>query len=81
MQPVIGIQDNFEGLYRAKGDDIHTARYRKAIQNSLLGDFLEGFISRPPPTTLGEKIQVKLRESYIKQHQYIQQAKVKKSPN
>ena len=66
---VIGIQDNFEGLDRVKGDDIHIARQRELIQNSWLG----GFISGSPPTILGEKMQDR-RELYI------QQIKAKKSP-
>ncbi|GFY55689.1 dihydrolipoyl dehydrogenase, mitochondrial [Trichonephila inaurata madagascariensis] len=44
---VVGIQENFEGLDRVKGDDIRTARQRELVQNSLLGDFFGGFISRP----------------------------------
>ncbi|AFC74962.1 hypothetical protein RPATATE_0806 [Rickettsia parkeri str. Tate's Hell] len=70
---IVDIQENFEGLDRVKGDDIHTARQRELVQNSLLGDFLGGFISRPPPTILGEKIQDRGRL-------YIQQTKAKKSP-
>ncbi|EER21052.1 hypothetical protein [Rickettsia tamurae] len=71
---VVGIQENFEGLDRVKGDDIHTARQRELVQNSLLEDFLGGFISRPPPPTiLGEKIQ-------DRRGLYIQQTKAKKSP-
>ncbi|QCS24452.1 hypothetical protein FEC77_04770 [Rickettsia parkeri] len=70
---IVDIQENFEELDRVKGDDIRTARQRKLVQNSLLGDFLGGFISRPPPTTLGEKIQDRRRL-------YIQQTKAKKSP-
>ncbi len=70
---IVGIQENFEGLDRVKGDDIRTARQRELVQNSLLGDFLGGFISRPSPTILGEKIQDR-RELYI------QQIKAKKSP-
>ena len=69
---VVGIQENFEGLDRVKGDDIRTARQRELVQNSLLGDFLGGFISRPPPTILGEKIQ-------DRRGLYIQQTKAKKS--
>ncbi|MCC8467635.1 MAG: hypothetical protein LN589_02855 [Rickettsia endosymbiont of Eriopis connexa] len=67
--PVVGIQDNFERLNRVKGDDIRIARKRELIQNSWLG----GFISGPPPTILGEKIQNR-REIYIRQD------KAKKSP-
>ncbi|ABV76374.1 hypothetical protein [Rickettsia rickettsii] len=70
---IVDIQENFEGLDRVKGDDIRTARQRELVQNSLLGDFLGGFISRPPPTILGEKIQDRRRL-------YIQQTKAKKSP-
>ncbi|CEO17361.1 hypothetical protein RMONA_04905 [Rickettsia monacensis] len=71
---VVGIQENFEGLDRVKRDDIRTARQRELVQNSLLGDFLGGFISRPPaPTILGEKIQ-------DRGGLYIQQTKAKKSP-
>lgn len=70
---VVDIQENFEGLDRVKGDDIRTARQRALIPNSLLGDFLWGFISRPLPTILGEKIQ-------DRRGLYIQQTKAKKSP-
>ncbi len=43
---VVDIQENFEGLdRRVKGDDIRTARQRELVPNSLLGDFLGGFIS------------------------------------
>lgn len=70
---IVDIQETFEGLDRVKGDDIRTARQRELVQNSLLGDFLAGFISRPPPTILGEKIQDRRRL-------YIQQTKAKKSP-
>ncbi|MFV9858320.1 hypothetical protein [Rickettsia sibirica] len=70
---IVDIQENFEGLDRVQGDDIRTARQRELVQNSLLGDFLGGFISRPPPTILGEKIQ-------DRRGLYIQQTKAKKSP-
>ncbi|APZ30023.1 hypothetical protein [Rickettsia conorii] len=70
---VVDIQENFEGLDRVKGDDIRTARQRALVPNSLLGDFLWGFISQPLPTILGEKIQ-------DRRGLYIQQTKAKKSP-
>ncbi|AFC73153.1 hypothetical protein [Rickettsia montanensis] len=70
---VVDVQENFEGLDRVKGDDIRTARQRELVPNSLLRDFLGGFISRPPPTILGEKIQ-------DRRGLYIQQTKAKKSP-
>ncbi|HJD54707.1 MAG TPA: hypothetical protein LFW11_05140 [Rickettsia endosymbiont of Proechinophthirus fluctus] len=70
---IVDIQENFEGLDSVKGDDIRTARQRELVQKSLLGDFLGGFISRPPPTILGEKIQ-------DRRGLYIQQTKAKKSP-
>ncbi|ABV75102.1 hypothetical protein A1C_04145 [Rickettsia akari str. Hartford] len=35
---VVGIQKNFKGLDRVKGDDIRTKRQRKLIQNSWLKD-------------------------------------------
>ncbi len=68
---VVGIQENFEGLDRVKGDDIRTARQRELIQNSWLrGDL----ISRFPTNTLGQKIEDKWKGLYI------QQIKAKKSP-
>ncbi|WP_231571844.1 hypothetical protein [Rickettsia amblyommatis] len=70
---VVDMQENFEGLDRVKGDDMRTARQRELVPNSLLGDFLWGFISRPPPTILGEKMQ-------DRRGLYIQQTKAKKSP-
>ncbi|MFV9874828.1 MAG: hypothetical protein AB8U32_06880 [Rickettsia conorii subsp. raoultii] len=70
---VVDIQENFEGLDRVKGDDIRTARQMALVPNSLLGDFLWGFISQPLPTILGEKIQ-------DRRGLYIQQTKAKKSP-
>ncbi|WP_392506572.1 hypothetical protein ACE5D9_02110 [Rickettsia sp. 2024-CO-Wats] len=70
---IVDVQENFEGLDRVKEDDIRTARQRELVQNSLLGDFLGGFISRPPPKILGEKIQ-------DRRGLYIQQTKAKKSP-
>lgn len=45
---IVGIQENFEGLDRVKGDDIRTTSQRELVQNSLLGDFLGGFFSSIP---------------------------------
>lgn len=70
---VVGIQENFEGLDRVKGDDIRTARQRELVQNSLLGDFLGGFFPRFQTNTLGQKLEDKQRGLYI------QQIKAKKS--
>ncbi|HJD58555.1 MAG TPA: hypothetical protein LFV92_05200 [Rickettsia endosymbiont of Ceroptres masudai] len=76
---VVGIQENFEGLDRVKGDDIRTARQRELVQNNWLynswlyswqgGDF----ISRFQTNTLGQKLEDKRRGLYI------QQIKAKKS--
>lgn len=75
MKPVvIGIQDNFEGLNRVKGDDIHTARQRELIQNSWLKNDQLGYLPIKEANTQEQKIQDKLSELYI------QQTKAKKSP-
>ncbi|HJD60280.1 MAG TPA: hypothetical protein LFW20_06540 [Rickettsia endosymbiont of Omalisus fontisbellaquei] len=78
---VIGIQDNFEELHRVKGDDIHTARQRKLIQNSWLKDDSFNYQPVKDGKTIGIEDLIKdLNSKQQMRELYIQQIKAKKSP-